>query len=278
MSALNGGVGLVTGGARGNGRAIALALTRAGAAGVTVTDIGHEIAGVPYKGATTSDLDTTVELVEAAGGRALAVLGDVRSFTDMEEAVRQTVATFGRLDYVVANAGIFSGGVLAHELSEQQWNDMIDINVTGVWNTVRAAIPALLERKGGVITLIGSGAALGGISHFAHYVTAKHAVIGLMRALAVEYGKQGIRANAVCPTAVDTAMTDNDFYVDLFGGGASSSKEQMLATLHGIHSLPVGLIDAEDVANAVVWLCSNEARYVTGTALPVDAGAHSKIG
>lgn len=277
MTDLKGGVALVTGGARGNGRALALAFARAGAA-VTVTDIARELQGVPYKGATSSDLETTQELVEEAGGRCLALTGDVRSLAEMEAAVARTVETFGGLDYVVANAGIFSGGVLAHELSEQQWGDMIDINVTGVWNTVRAAIPALLERGSGVITLIGSGAALGGISHFAHYVTAKHAVIGLMRALAVEYGSQGIRANAVCPTAVDTAMTDNDFYVDLFGGGAESTKEQMLATLHGIHSLPVGLIDAEDVANAVVWLCSTEARYITGTALPVDAGAHSKIG
>lgn len=277
MTDLKGGVALVTGGARGNGRALALAFARAGAA-VTVTDIARELQGVPYKGATSSDLETTQELVEEAGGRCLALTGDVRSLAEMEAAVARTVETFGGLDYVVANAGIFSGGVLAHELSEQQWGDMIDINVTGVWNTVRAAIPALLERGSGVITLIGSGAALGGISHFAHYVTAKHAVIGLMRALAVEYGSHGIRANAVCPTAVDTAMTDNDFYVDLFGGGAESTKEQMLATLHGIHSLPVGLIDAEDVANAVVWLCSTEARYITGTALPVDAGAHSKIG
>ena len=141
MTELGGGVALITGDARGNGRALALAFARASAA-ATVTDIGRELEGVPYKGATASDLETTQALVEEEGGRCLAVTADVRSIAEMAAAVARTIETFGGLDYVVANAGIFSGGVLAHELSEKQWDDMLAINVTGVWNTVRAAIPA----------------------------------------------------------------------------------------------------------------------------------------
>jgi (+)-trans-carveol dehydrogenase len=273
-----GKVALITGGARGNGRAIALRFAAAGAA-VTVTDISRAVEGVPYASASTSDLDATKQLVEDQGGRCLPVVADVRSVEDMKVAVERTIDAFGRLDVVVANAGIFSGGVPAHELSEQQWNTMLEVSVTGAWNTARAAIPPMLEAGRGSIVLVSSVAGIqGGTRNFAHYVTAKHAVIGLTRALATELGPSGIRVNAVAPTMVTTPMTDNQFYYDLFTGGSGGTRESMLGVLRGMHMLPISGIEPEDVANAIAWLASDEARYIHGVVLPIDGGSHIKIG
>jgi len=278
-SSLAGRVALVSGGARGNGRAIAVRLAAAGA-DVTVTDINQpQVDSVPYATASKSDLDTTRELIEQAGARSLGVIADVRSIEEMQAAVDQTKETFGGLDMVVANAGIFSGGVPAHQLTEQQWSLMLEVNVTGSWNTARAAIPTVLESDHGCITLISSVAGIqGGTSGFAHYVTAKHAIVGLTRALATELGPSGVRVNVIAPTMVNTPMTDNQFYYDLFTGGPGGTRETMLEVLRGMHMLPISGIEPEDVANAVAWLASDEARYIHGAILPIDGGSHIKIG
>ncbi|MCK9503409.1 MAG: mycofactocin-coupled SDR family oxidoreductase [Porticoccaceae bacterium] len=278
LSSLQGQVALVTGGARGNGRAIARRLAQSGAA-VTITDLSQQAdASVPYKTATSTDLEATREMIEAAGGRCLPIVADVRSIEEMQHAVKQTIETFGRLDIVVANAGIFSGGVPAHQLSEKQWDLMMDVNVKGAWNTARAAIPGMIDAGRGCIVIISSVAGIqGGTSGFAHYVTAKHAVVGLTRALATELGPRSIRVNAVAPTMVDTPMTDNQFYYDLFTGGPGGTREGMLAVLKGMHLLPVPGVDPEDIGNAVNFLASDEARYVHGIVLPVDAGLSINI-
>ncbi|WP_214104361.1 mycofactocin-coupled SDR family oxidoreductase [Acrocarpospora catenulata] len=273
---LAGKVALVTGAARGNGRAIAAAFGAAGA-DVLIADIARSVDGVPYAGATGDDLEETRALVEKHGVRCHAVAADVRDIDQLRRGVAAAVEHLGGLDVVVPNAGILSGGVPTHELSEQQWSDLIAVNLTGAWNTVRAAVPALLDRGSGAVTFVASGAALGGIANFSHYVTAKHGIVGLMRAVAAEYGPANIRSNAVCPTAVDTPMTRNSFYTSLFTGGQSESREAMLEALRGLHLLPISVIEAEDVANAVVWISSPAARYVTGTVLPVDAGNHIKL-
>ena len=223
---------------------------------------------------TLDDRDKTIAMVEEVGGKCLSFAADVRSFDDMSKVVEQIMARFGRLDIVVANAGVFSGGVPIHQLSDNEWQRMMDVSVTGIWNTARAAIPHMLEAGRGNIVLISSVAGIkGGNAGFGHYATAKHAVTGLGRALATELGPNNIRVNTVCPTSVATPMSENQFYYDLFSGGTGGTKEQAQEIIKSMHSLPVAAIQPEDVANAVGWLVSDEARYVHGIILPVDAGA-----
>lgn len=269
---LQGKTALVTGGGNGIGRAIAIKLARAGAS-VTITGRFKETEDpIPYQ--TGSDKDETIALVEAVGGKCLAVKADVRSVDEMENAVKKTVEAFGSLDIVVANAGIFSGGIPCHQLDEAQWDLMMDVTIKGAWNTARASIPELLKTGGGAIVLMSSVAGIkGGNPGFSHYVTAKHAITGLSRSLATEYGPSNIRTNVVAPTSVETPMSQNQFYYDLFSGGTGGTKEQMDEVIASMHSLPVAGIQPEDVANAVGWLVSDEARYVHGIVLPVDAGS-----
>src|ERR1700722_12309599 len=211
---LEGKGALVPGGARGNGRAIAAALGRAGAR-VGLPDIARSLATVPYPGSSGEDMSSAQADVEATGTDCVTAVADVRSPDELEAAVATIVATFGGLYVVVANAGIFSGGQLVHEMPPEDWSQMLSVNLTGAWNTVRATVPALMERGGGAITFVSSTSALGGVANFAHYVAAKHGLTGLMRAVAAEYGPYWIRANAVCPTGVDTPMINNDWYMSL---------------------------------------------------------------
>ncbi|MCB1668217.1 MAG: mycofactocin-coupled SDR family oxidoreductase [Pseudomonadales bacterium] len=271
---LEGQVALITGGARGIGRAIAIKLAKAGVSIAITGRFKESDDTVPYQTTTLDDRDKTIAMVEEVGGKCLSFAADVRSFDDMSKVVEQIMARFGRLDIVVANAGVFSGGVPIHQLSDNEWQRMMDVSVTGIWNTARAAIPHMLEAGRGNIVLISSVAGIkGGNAGFGHYATAKHAVTGLGRALATELGPNNIRVNTVCPTSVATPMSENQFYYDLFSGGTGGTKEQAQEIIKSMHSLPVAAIQPEDVANAVGWLVSDEARYVHGIILPVDAGA-----
>jgi NAD(P)-dependent dehydrogenase (short-subunit alcohol dehydrogenase family) len=256
---------------------MSLAFARAGA-DVAVTDLAGPVADVPYPGSTSADLDATRELVEREQRRCIALVADVRSQSDMTAAVDECTLKLGRLDYVVANAGVFSGGVVTHNLSDAQWQGVLDVCVTGAWNTARAALPKLKEQRSGAVTFISSIAGLGGVPNFANYATAKHAVIGLARSVALEYGPFGVRANVVCPTVIDTPMTNNPFYTNFFGGRDNASRTEMLTSLRAMHALPISMIEADDVANAVVWLSSAQARYITGVVIPVDAGVSCKVG
>lgn len=269
---LAGKVALITGGARGQGRSHAVRFAEEGA-DVVLVDLCGPVGSAPYPMADAADLQQTVQLVEDLDRRALAVRADVRDLAALRSAVADAVAAFGRLDVVVANAGIASYAP-ALEMDEGTWQEMIDINLTGVWKTVRAAAPALVEGgRGGAVVLTSSVAGLIAFPALAHYCAAKHGLVGLAKVLAVELAPHGIRVNSVHPTNVDTDMIQNPAIHALFSGGApGADRATAAAAMKAMHALPIPWVDAVDISNAVVWLASDEARYVTGIALPVDGG------
>jgi SDR family mycofactocin-dependent oxidoreductase len=266
MSDLSGQVALVTGAARGIGRAAALALAEAGAA-VVVTDIGRQVAGLTYGTATPDDLSETVALIERAGGRATSAVVDVRDHDALVAAVETAESSFGGLDVVVANAGVASWPVTTWQATPEQWQTMIDVVLTGTWNTCRAAIPAMLRTgRGGSIVMVGSTAAVKPVPTIGHYAAAKNGVIGLMKSLALELAGNSIRVNVVHPGGTGTEMTQNP------------AAEHWQATAPGVGGslelpMPVHRMEPLDVAHAIRWLCTAEARYMTGTQLVLDAGA-----
>lgn len=278
MGQLEGKVALVTGAARGQGRSHAIRLAEEGA-DIIAIDICQKLTTTPYHGATDEDLAETVRHIEKLDRRAHSVVADVRSLKELESAVADGIAELGRLDAVVANAGIFSNAPV-HELTEEQWDEMIAINLTGVWKTIRATVPHLIEQgQGGSITLISSTGGSQGFPNFAHYVAAKHGVIGLARTTANELGAQSIRCNAIQPTSVLTDMIDNENMYRLFRPDLENPTHDDFkdACQTGMNVLPTPWIEPIDISNAVVWLASDAARYVTGIALPIDAGAINKM-
>ncbi|GLZ06619.1 oxidoreductase [Actinomadura sp. NBRC 104412] len=272
-TSLDGQVAFITGAARGQGRSHAVTLAAAGA-DIIAVDICEQMDTVGYGLATAEDLAETVRQVEALGRRIVARPADVRDTGSLRAAVDDGVRELGRLDIVVANAGILSSGSLG-ELSERAWRDMIDVNLTGVWRTTKVAIPHILAGgRGGSIVLTSSVAGLKSYPNVAHYVAAKHGVVGLMRALAVELAPHGIRVNTVNPTQVDTDMIQNDVMYRLFVPEEENpTKEQFAAASRATALLPVDWIESVDVSNALLFLTSDMARYITGVALPIDAGA-----
>jgi SDR family mycofactocin-dependent oxidoreductase len=280
MDTLDGKVAFITGAARGQGRSHALALAREGA-DIVALDIGRDaFESVPYPLGTEAELDETVAAVEALGRRALKGLADVRDLGQVQAVVDTALETFDSIDIVCANAGIGSFFV-SWEITPQQWQDMIDVNLTGVFNTTRATLPSMVERgQGGSLVLTSSTAGLIGYAHTAHYTAAKHGVIGLMKVLAQELGPHRIRVNAVCPTTVNTPLVVNDATFQLFAPDVSNpTADDVREAFAGLNSLPdLPWIEPEDVSEAVVWLCSDAARYVTGLAMPIDAGNTVKKG
>jgi (+)-trans-carveol dehydrogenase len=275
---VEGKVAFVTGAARGQGRSHAVRLAQEGA-DIIAVDLAGQVASVPYPMATPEDLDQTVKEVEALDRRIVASQADVRDYGALKAALDDGVAQLGRLDIVAANAGIFSFG-RAEELPEQTWQDMIDTNLTGVWHAAKAAIPHLRAGgRGGSIILTSSTAGLHGYENMAHYVSAKHGVVGLMRTLALELAPDMIRVNSVHPTSVDTDMIQNAATYALFAPDLDEkdrTKERLAERFQAINALPVPWVEPADISNAVLWLASDEARYVTGVTLPVDAGFMAK--
>ena len=265
-------VAFITGAARGQGRSHALRLAEEGA-DIIAVDLVDQIDSVAYPLARPDDLDETVALVEKLDRRVVARKVDVRSQAALDEAVAEGLAAFGHIDIVCANAGIASFGA-AWELPEGTWQDMIDINLTGVWHTAKAAIPAMIEAgRGGCIILVSSVAGLKGISNIAHYSAAKHGMVGLMRSLANELAPHRIRVNTVHPTNVATPMVLNDVTFRAFRPDLPNpSQDDILEAMTGMQAMPIPWVESIDVSNAVLWLASDEARYVTGVALPIDAG------
>ena len=268
---LKGKVALITGAARGQGRAHAVRLASEGADIIGV-DICAPIASVPYPLATADDLAATVKLVEDTGARIVAKEADVRDRASLSDAVQAGVDELGRLDIVVANAGI-----APMQSGDDGWRDVIDVNLTGVYNTIKAAIPTLVKQgAGGSIVLISSAAGLAGVGSpdagSVGYAAAKHGVVGLMRVYANLLAKQNIRVNSIHPTGVETPMIDNDF---TRGWLAKMAAESDSPGSMG-NALPVEVLQPEDIANAVAWLVSDQARYITGVTLPVDAGFLNK--
>jgi SDR family mycofactocin-dependent oxidoreductase len=274
MGKVDGKVALITGAARGQGRSHAVRLAEEGASIIAI-DICEDIASVPYPLATSEDLQETVRQVKERDQRIVAVKADVRDEAVIKNAVDEGVAQLGRLDIVCANAGIFS--CAAKELDGQTWRDMIDVNLNGVFHTCKAAIPHLKEAGGGSVILTSSCAGLMGFQGFAHYTAAKHGVIGYMRSLAKEVAEHFIRVNTVCPTSVFTEMINNDAMFGIMRPDLEKpTLEDAIVSWTDINLLPVPYVEPSDISNAVVFLASDEAKFITSVALPVDAGATQK--
>jgi SDR family mycofactocin-dependent oxidoreductase len=277
MGRVEGKVAFVTGAARGQGRSHALRLAQEGA-DIIAVDIAAQIDSVPYPMSTPDDLAETVRQVEALDRRIVATQADVRDFGALKAALDDGVAQLGRLDIVAANAGIFSFGTL-EELDDATWDDMIGVNLTGVWHAAKAAIPHLRASGGGSIVLTSSTAGLMAIPNIGHYTSAKHGVVGLMRTLALELAPDMIRVNSVHPTTVNTDMIQNAATYALFAPDLPEdqrTKEVVGERFASLNALPIPWVEPVDISNAVLWLASDEARYVTGVTLPVDAGSLQK--
>jgi SDR family mycofactocin-dependent oxidoreductase len=268
---VEGKVAFITGAARGQGRSHAIRLAEEGA-DIIAVDLEEQVGSVPYGMSTPDDMAQTVKEVEALDRRIVATKADVRDYEALKKALDDGVAELGHVDIVSANAGIisFSDG----ELPEQTWQDVIDVNLTGVWHTTKAAIPHLIEQgTGGSIILTSSTAGLKAYAHFAHYVSAKHGVVGLMRTLAQELAPNFIRVNSVHPTSVRTPMVENDATYRLFRPDLENPTEaDAMEAFTAINALPIAFVEPRDISNAVLFLASDEARYITGVTLPVDAG------
>ena len=267
---LEGKVAFITGAARGQGRSHAIRLAQEGA-DIIAVDICKQIATVPYPMATPEDLEATVKAVEELDRRIYAREADVRDEAGLRAAFEEGVAELGPVDIVLANAGI---APMSMREEHDAWQDVIDVNLTGVFNTVETAKPSMIERgKGGAIVLTSSTAGINGIGGPTRgglgYTAAKHGIVGLMRSYANVLAPHNIRVNSVHPTGVNTPMVVNDIMQEFLQ--ADPSMGQAMA-----NALPVELIEPVDVSNAILWLVSDEARYITGVTLPVDAGYTNK--
>ena len=259
-----GKVAFITGAARGQGRSHAIRLAEEGA-DVIAVDICHDYGTVPYAMATEADLAQTVKAVEALDRRIVATQADVRDAAALKAAVDDGVAQLGRLDIVSANAGICTVQPW-DEVSPAVWQDTLDTNLTGVWNTMVVSVPHLIAAGGGSIICTSSTAGIKGLPYLAPYVAAKHGVVGIARTMANELASHKIRVNTVHPTGVDTPMGTG-----LGGLESLISRDPNLGPIY-MNTLPVETVDPRDISNAVLFLASDEARYVTGLEFTVDAG------
>lgn len=273
MGKLSGKVALVTGAARGQGQSHAVRMAAEGA-DIIAIDLCANIDTVPYPLASEVDLEATAKLVRDHGRRVVTRIADVRDYEALELAINEGVRELGGLDVVVANAGVQSFAT-AKDLPLAEWRDVVDVNLTGSYYTARAAIPHLLERaSGGSIILISSALALRAMLNLPHYIASKAGVIGLMRALALELGPQSIRVNSIHPSVVDTEMVQNNVTYALFRPDlADPTRDDLAIPSAMLHLMPTPWVDREDVTNAVVFLASDEARFVTGQELKVDGGS-----
>ncbi|WP_378145955.1 mycofactocin-coupled SDR family oxidoreductase [Cnuibacter sp. UC19_7] len=274
---LEGKVAFITGAARGQGRSHALRLAQEGA-DIIAIDICERIPENTYDPATEEDLAETVRQVEALDRRIVASKADVRDFDQVKGAVDDGVAQLGRLDVISANAGIAGRPNRSEDIPDDEWRNMIDINLSGVWRTVKAAVPHIRAGgNGGSIILTSSDAGLFPYENISHYVSAKHGVVGLMRTLALELAPEFIRVNSVHPTTVDTPMVQNEGIYRLFRPDLSDpTKDDFAAAATTMNALPIPWVEALDISNAVLFFASDESRYVTGVPLAVDAGAAVK--
>ena len=273
---LEGKVAFITGAARGQGRSHAIRLAKDGAdiIAIDLCDAVGSVSGF-YDPATPEDLAETVRQVEALDRRIVATKADVRDIKALTRAVDDGVAQLGRLDIVVANAGIFTFGAETHKVDEQSWQDLMDINVTGVWHSYKAAAEHLIAAgAGGSVIIISSLAGFKGLANVAAYTTTKHAIVGLMKVLANELGPHGIRVNTIHPNSIDTPMVKNSRTYGLFRPELDDPQaEDAEPAFAGLNPMGKAWIETEHVSNAVAWLASDQSYYVSGGQIPVDAGA-----
>lgn len=275
---LEGKVAFITGAARGQGRSHAVHMAREGA-DIIAIDICKPIRrDAKIDGATPEDLAETADLVKGLNRRIVTAEVDVRDYDELKAAVDSGVEQLGRLDVIVANAGIGNGGETLDQTAEFDWQEMIDINLSGVWKSVKAGVPHLIAGgNGGSIILTSS---VGGLKPYAHtgpYIAAKHGVVGLMRTFAVELGQHFIRVNSVHPTNVNTPMFMHEGTMKMFRPDLENpGPEDLKVAAQFMHVLPIGWVEPEDISNAVLFLASDESRYVTGLPLTVDAGSMLK--
>ncbi len=269
---LDGRVAIVTGAARGQGRSHAVRLAEMGA-DLVLVDVCADLERVPYGQPGPDALAETAQMATDAGAVVRTAVADVRDAEAMADAARTAVDDMGGIDIVVANAGVIQLKP-ATEISSDDWADVIGINLTGVWNTIAPTIAPMIEQgRGGVISITSSAAGLKGPPHMAHYAASKSGVIGLMRSLSAELGRYNIRVNCLAPTTVDTEMVHwPEAYAMFRPDLENPQRDDVVDTFKELNVLPVPWIDAVDVTEALAFIVSDRARYITGTVLPVDAG------
>lgn len=275
MDRLTNQVALVTGAARGQGRSHCVRLAEEGA-DIIAIDVCEAIPGVPYFPATAEDLAETGRLVEALGRRVVTARADVRASKRLRTVIDDAVAELGRLDIVSAQAGISHSPMLLHEVPEDLWHVMLDVTMTGTWNTIRASVPHIVAGgRGGAIVVTSSLASVRGSANVGHYVAAKHGLRGLVRSMSRELGPHSIRVTNLAPTNVATDMLLNEQTYNLFRPelDPNATRADFEEAAKRMHSLPIPFIEPRDVSNALVFLVSDDARYITGITLAIDAGA-----
>ena len=274
---VEGKVAFITGAARGQGRSHAVRLAEEGA-DIIAIDICQQIDTVPIPMSTPEDLEETAAQVKALGRRIVTAQVDVRDFDALKESVDEGVRQLGRLDIVVANAGLAAAGNEIHKMEKELWQDSIDVNLTGVWHTAKASVQHLIDGgRGGSVVLTSSVGGLKAYPNVGNYISSKHGVVGLMRTMAVELAQHSIRVNSVHPTQVNTPMLLNDMTFRMFRPDLENpTAEDMAPISQMMNALPIPWVEAVDISNAVLFLSSDEGRYITGVTLPIDAGSMLK--
>lgn len=263
----------ITGAARGIGLATAEVFAKSGV-NVVIYDIASQIDGIEYPLASQQDLEKAKTQVESHGVKCLAIQGDVRSSEQLDKAVSKCISTFGRIDYLVANAGVVHMG--AHEeIADNILELMLAVNVGGVAKTIRAVIPVMKKQESGRIVTLASTAGRGGSPYFSVYSATKFGVIGLTKSIAMELGQYNITCNAICPTGTRTDMLLNDHILQTWVPD-NPTEEGISEAFRGGHPLPVGLLEPADIASMAKFLCSKEGAYLSGAILDTNAGWTAK--
>ncbi|CUR58916.1 Short-chain dehydrogenase/reductase SDR [metagenome] len=271
MGVLDGKVALVTGAARAQGRAHAVALASRGA-DLILCDVASDNPSIAYPMGTEAELEETVQLVVGLGRRVVSRSADVRSQVELDELVSAGVSELGRVDVLIANAGVFHMSPF-WELSEDHWAAVVDTNLGGVWRSAKAVMPYMIEQGGGSMVLVSSVNGLEPADGWAHYAASKHGVIGLMRSIALEGARHGVRCNAVCPGFVKSGMTTAQSLLDVLAGHPDAGPEVLEQAGLAYHPTKgLSYLEPEQVAEVAAFLASPAAEAVTGVALPVDAG------
>jgi len=271
MGKLDGKVALITGGARGQGRSHAVTFAREGA-DIVVCDLVSQIQTVPYAMSVPADLDETVKLVEEQDRRCLALQADVRDTAQVTSVVERAIAELGKIDILIANAGIVAPVPLV-EITDEAWSDMVETDLTGVFKSIRAVAPHMIERRSGRIIATSSMVGKTGVPKLSHYVAAKWGVIGLVKSAALEFGEYGITVNAVCPTNVDTPMIQNQAMYSLFAPDVQNpTRDDVMPGFTSINALPVPWVQVQDISEGMLYLAAESGRYITGETLTIAAG------